>query len=229
MGAMSQLSSRPPRHLHVFGLSLILIVGVLVLFLFGVRMEATAPATGVATSTHILTLRASRAGLVMLKDPVAAAGTTLNGGQPLTTGESTVPILVPNSHARWLVLELLIGDGQRVQEGDIVATLVPIDPESGALQGIVFRLEIEEKNVGAIEPGQEVRLSSNMYPHRTHGLAKGVVERLEPMGVAGPNGSRLFHGWVRVTESPFPIKLGSSVHAEVVLGKKRTYQIILEH
>ena len=145
---------RPPRHLHVFGISLILIVGALCAFLFGVKMEATVPASGVVT-------------------PEATSPT--DAQEPL------------------------------------------------------IRLEFEEKNFGAVEDGQEVRLYSNMYHHRTHGIAKGEIVRLEPMGTEGPNGSRRFHAWVKVMESPFPMKLGSSVRAEVVTGRKRTFQIILEH
>jgi hypothetical protein len=146
--------ARPPRHLHVFGISLLLIVGALVALLFGLKMEATAPATGIVTSD------------------------------------------------------------ERIAASDGAATV---------------RLEFEEKNFGAVDCGQEVRLYSNMYQHQTHGIAKGVVNRLEPTGVEGPNGTRRFHAWVKVTESPFPLVPGSSVHAEVITGRKRTYRIILEH
>jgi hypothetical protein len=145
---------RPPRHLHIFGISLLLIVGALVAFLFGVKMEATAPATGIVSPD-----------------------------EQFSADDAWPPI----------------------------------------------RLEFEEKNFGSVEIGQEVRLYSNMYHHRAHGIAKGVIERLEPVGVEGPNGSRRFRAWVKVTESPFPMRLGSSVRAEVVTGTKRTYQIILEH
>jgi hypothetical protein len=146
--------TRPPRHLHVFGLSLCLIVGALVAFLFGMKMEATAPATGIATPP-----------------------------EPAESDEHLLPI----------------------------------------------RLEFEEKNFGAVEPGQEVRLYSNMYHHQTHGIAKGIIDHLEPAGVEGPNNTRRFHAWVKVSESPFLIRPGSSFRAEVVTGRKRTYQIIVEH
>ena len=150
---MTMPHSRSPRHLHVFGISLILIVGALCAFLFGVKMEATVPASGVVTAE--------------------TAETDTN---------------------------------QRL-----------------------IRLEFEEKNFGSVEEGQEVRLYSNMYPSRTHGIAKGEIVRLEPAGTDGPNGSRRFHAWLKVTESPFAMKLGSSVRAEVLTGRKRTFQIILEH
>ncbi|MCE9533032.1 MAG: HlyD family secretion protein [Planctomycetes bacterium] len=227
---MTKPLPRPPRHLHVFGLSLMLIVGILVLFLFGVKMEATAPATGVATSTQIVTIRAPKSGFVRLK-PSLTPGTFFDGSEEtsLHRPESDMPIPVPRSSSRWMLLELPVADGQRVAEGDVLATLVPVEPESGNMLGTVIRLEIDEKNAGSVAPGQEVRLMSNMYHHRTHGMAKGIIDRLDPQGVAGPNGTRFFHAWVRVTENPFPLKLGSSFRAEIVTGKKPTFQIILEH
>jgi hypothetical protein len=153
------LPARSPRHLHVFALSLCVIVGALMAFLFGMKMEATAPATGIVTP--------------------------LGAGSP------------PNSE--------LFGNSTAI------------------------RLEFEEKSFGAVEPGQEVRLYSNMYHHQTHGIARGEIVYLEPSGVEGPNNTRLFHAWVKVIEAPFAIRPGSSFRAEVVTGKKRTYQIIVEH
>jgi hypothetical protein len=138
----------------VFGLSLCLIVGALIAFLFGMKMEATAPATGIVTAVE--------------------------------------------------------------------------SPETGEVHFPV-RLEFEEKNFGAVETGQEVRLYSNMYNHQTHGIAKGIIERLEPAGREGPNGTRRFYAWAKVTETPFQIREGASFKAEVLTGKKRTYQIIVEH
>lgn len=159
---MSTPLPRAPRHLHVFGISLMLIVGALIFFLFGVKMETSSPATG------------------LVQDPKG------------TDASQTA--------------------------------LASLHPEPPAI-----RLEFEEKHFGPVEPGQQVRLYSNMYHHRTHGIAKGVIDWLEPAGGEGPNGSRRFHAWVKITDSPFPMKLGSSLRAEVITGRKPTYQIILEH
>jgi hypothetical protein len=235
---------RPPRHLHVFGISLLLIVGMLCAFLFGVKMEATVQGAGTVTSSKIVQLRAPRTGKVYIAgldgesptspdfEPIVA-GTTLYSGKAVVWlgGEMNIyePILAPSSLTRWMVLELPIENGHLVQEGELVASLVQVNAEASRVLDLVVRIEIDEQQFGSVESGQEVRLYSNMHPHRTHGFAKGVIDRLEPMGVEGPNGSRKFHAWAKVTECPFPLKLGSSVRAEVVVGRKRTYQIILEH
>ncbi len=57
----------PPRrgyHLRVFVVSLLLVVAALVLFLFGVRMEATVPVSGVIRARDQQELRAPLAGLI---------------------------------------------------------------------------------------------------------------------------------------------------------------------
>jgi hypothetical protein len=232
--------ARPPRHLHVFGISLLLIVGALVLFLFGVRMEAIAPATGVVTSPQIVTIRAAKSGIIeKAGSPVNIApdsDTFLQGGTEIaqirpigdTNPKAMTAVRLAADFPSWLVLEVHFADGQRIQEGDPIVTVYPMSAD-GAVVHHPVRLEIDEKNFGAIEPGQEVRMTSNMFSHRSHGVAKGVIERLEPMGVGGPNGGRKFHAWVKVKDSPFELKLGSSVKAEVIVGRKKTYQIILEH
>jgi hypothetical protein len=227
--------------LHVFGLSLLLIVGALVLFLFGVRMEAVAPAIGVVTSPQIVTIRATKSGIIEKagsptvnvapdSDTFLQGGTEIARIRPIgdANPKAAASVRLPADFPSWLVLEVHFADGQRIQDGDPIVTVFPLSAEGAAIHHPV-RLEIDEKNFGAIEPGQEVRMTSNMFPHRSHGAAKGVIDRVEPMGVAGPNGSRKFHAWVRVTESPFELKLGSSVKAEVIVGRKKTYQIILEH
>ena len=238
---------RPPRHLHVFGVSLLVIVAALVVLLFGVRMEDTAPGTGVVTAKHVYEARTPRGGRISPvrpesnSDPAAPVhrlqpGDELSAGEPIVflrpddgRKESPVPLRAPSSAPRWVVLEVPVTPGQVLPAGALVATLAPLDPETGQIAGLTVRLDIDEKHFGEVKPGQEVRLSSNMYNHRIHGTARGRIERLEPLGEPGPNGTRRFHAVVAVTESPFPLRLGSSVRAEVMVGRKPTYQIILEH
>ena len=243
--------TKPPpkrsRHLHIFFISLVLIVATLGIFLFGVRMEDTAAGKGIITSARVVDVRAPKAGHVEF-DPTKsiAPGSTIVSGlhQGETVADKTAiatidqtPILLdpvptgateePTRH--WEILEVLVRPGQQVAQGEVIARLVEVNPASHSILEPFVRLDVEEKNFGELAPGQDVRLYSNMYHHRVHGVARGKVERLEPSGEPGPNGARIFHAWVVITESPFPLKLGSSVRAEVIVGRKPTYQIILEH
>jgi hypothetical protein len=233
---LSKPLPRPPRHLHVFGVSLLLIVAALAFFLFGVKLEATVAATGIVESPRTLTIRAPRAGIIESASSPARlepnADAPLDGGADIATirpsdDGSPIRVQLGKDAPYWLLLQVHFADGQRIQEGDSIVTVQPL--ASGDETRFPVRLEIDERQFGSVEVGQDVRIYSNMYHHRTHGVAKGTIERLEPLGSEGPNGSRVFFAWARVTDSPFPLKLGSSARAEIVTGKKPTFQIILEH
>jgi hypothetical protein len=135
---------------------------------------------------------------------------------------------VPREDDLWQVVDVKALTGQAVQPGDVVARIVPLDPNSREPRDLIVTLDLEEDDSGDIAPGQTVTLYSAMHNHRVYGCAEATVERLEPMG-DGPEGKRHFHAVARITRSPFSMSLGSSCKAEVVVGKKRVYRIILEH
>ncbi|HEY8503308.1 MAG TPA: HlyD family secretion protein [Gemmataceae bacterium] len=250
---------RRGRHLQVFALSLVVILLALTGFLFGVRMEATAPAKGVVTARDLLEIRTRFAGLIEPGwcEPAESAGAPSNerpfhrlrAGDEVAAGQviallypgeeggagvavrarEPIPRRAPETAERWLVLEVPVAHGQAVPAGTLIATLAPLDPQTGQVRDLMVRLDVREENFGEVAPGQPVRLRSAMYPERTHGVAEAVIDRLEPAGEPAPDGGRVFHAWAAVTASPFPLRIGSGVDAEIVLGRKRTYRIILEH
>jgi hypothetical protein len=136
---------------------------------------------------------------------------------------------VPESAPSWLVLEVRAVPRQAVAAGDIVATLVPCDGVTGRPRALVARLEIDEAHLAGIEPGQSVRLFSNVYNHRLHGTANGIVERIEPWPRRGEEGRRRYTVVASVHAAPFDPPLGSGCHGEIVVGRKLVYRIILEH
>jgi hypothetical protein len=240
--------SQPPhkgRHLQVFGISLLVILGILVTLLFLVHLEATIPATGIVQCEELCEIRAEKAGRIELgfsnstknlssKSKYWIVGDKLKASDKLATlrPEGTadpVTLLVPDLFDHWSILELPAQNGQNVTLGTRLALLAPIDPESGQTLCLTVRLKFEERDFAEVSPGQEVRLYSPMYHHRVHGIAKGRITRIEPQGEPGEGNSRVFHAWAEVIESPFKLKVGGSVKADVVIGKKRTAQIILEH
>jgi hypothetical protein len=136
---------------------------------------------------------------------------------------------VPDGADNWLVLEVRAAPQQAVSPGDVIATLVPLDPQTRQPRDLLARLEVEEKHWGSLAPGQTVRLRSAVHSHRLHGEAEARIERLEPWGAPADNGACRFHALAPVTAAPFALPIGSSFHAEVVIGRKRVYRIILEH
>lgn len=317
---MSTLSGlpRPTYHLRTFAVCLALVALCLAGFLFGVRLEAVAPATGLIVARDQQEIRVRLGGLVepgwyesdvprrdgsrlvvrldghgnggsdpsggpaqavrrlqladgstLLREelrfhrlqpgdelwpgqvlatvyPVPAsrerppAGDQAQGrpvislplsfGLPAGEQEADQAVLrAPPSADRWLVLDVRVDPFQAVRAGKVIATLAPLDAHTRQPRNLVARLDIDEKHLGPVTTGQTVHLYSNVYNHRLYGCAEARIERLEPWGVAAVDGSRRFRAVAPVTHAPFPLPLGSTCKAEIVIGRKLVYRIILEH
>ncbi|MCS6850620.1 MAG: HlyD family secretion protein [Gemmataceae bacterium] len=318
----------PPKatyHLRVFAISLALIVGGLMVLLFGVSLEAVVPAHGVISAQDLCELRAPLAGLIELGwfegtierpvgeslrvrldghgngliEPHAAAwrnvwhnqldddgqrlavrdtrfhrlepGDELWPGQVIgwirsdelqhrlgavedqireleSQGTTKVSLVrerdrlrellgravlhVPNQREAWMCVEVPVRSGQAVDPGDLIATVVPIDPSSRQPLDLVADLAVEERHWGDVRPGQTVRIFSNVFNHRIHGIVEGRVQRLDPWGRPADDGTdeeREFRARALIGAAPFALPLGSTVKAEIVVGPKPVYRIILEH
>jgi hypothetical protein len=313
------LPQRRTYHLRVFVICLLLVLLCLGGFLFGVQMEAVAPASGIIAAREQLAMRATLAGLI---EPGWCEGTITDrqgalrqvrldgrgngliqpqGGEPetvhdfvgedgrriepktlrfhrLQAGDELWPgqvvaavrvddarlrlqalevrpadgstpgketnahelawlrhqldqanLRVPGHGELWLALDVRVSPLQAVQAGDVVATLVPIDPHTRQPRDLIARLEVPEKHYGDVRAEQSARLYSNMFHQRLHGYAEAVIERLEPMGEAGKGDERIFHVVARIENAPFAMPIGSSVKAEIVVGRKMLARLILEH
>lgn len=313
---------RPTYHLRVFAVCLVLVVLCLAGMLFGVDMEAVAPATGTVTARDRREVRALLAGLIEPgwyegevlrpgKAPLAVRMDAEGNGRvepsagpaaavvhsewrdrdqlftvqnkrfhPLQPGDDLWPkqvlatvraeplrlqlmrledqikekesrgdpteqliqerdrlryqldqatLRVPEAGELWLALEARVSPQQAVAAGDVVAVIVPADPQTRRPLDLVARLSVDEKHWGQLAPGQVVRIRSAVHSHRLHGHAEAKIDRLEPSGETGPDGERRFHALAPITSAPFVPPIGSSFQAEVVVGRKPVYRIILEH
>ncbi|MCC6417093.1 MAG: hypothetical protein IT429_02460 [Gemmataceae bacterium] len=313
----------PPRrgyHLRIFIVSLLLVVAALIGFLFGVRMEATVPATGVVHARDQQEVRAALAGVVEpgwyegavsrsagpplrlrvdgrgdgCTDPAAGkaqevraykltdggsiepgdlrfhkaqAGDEVWPGQPLAVvradelelrlrqlegrvrdledqGRPTNAaraerdalrallaagaVRVPQGHRRWAVFKVHVEARAAVRAGDPVALVAPLDPQTGAPLDPVVRLEVADRHRAEVEVKQTVRVYPAMYNQRLHGHAEALVERVEPWGEPGPGGERRFTAVATITRTPFPLRPGAGCRAEIVVGRKQVYRLILE-
>ncbi len=155
-------------------------------------------------------------------------GDVLWPGQPLASiGNST--IRTPDTARCWLVLEVLVSPLQQVNAGDVLARIVPADPATHEPLDLVARLEVDERHWASVKVGEEVRLASALHNPRLAGHAEAKIERLEPWGERGPDEGRRFHALAPITKAPFTMPLGSSFHAEISIGRKPVYRVILEH
>lgn len=267
---------RPGFHLRVFVLSLVVIALSLSGFLFGVHMEAVAPATGIITAKDYQEMRTTLAGVVepgwyaaeiaqgakktrirvnhqgdgVNEDGQAVTQAQLTAGERrfhrlkpgdvlwpgqvlATVRDDQVPLprhelRVPSHGERWMVLETRVAPDQAVQPGDVIATIVPIDAATRQPRDLMARLQVDEKHFGEVQPEQNVRLYSNMYNSRLHGFATAQVEHLEPWGEALPRGGRCFYAVAPLIDTPVSLPMGSTFKAEIFVGRKSVYRIILE-
>jgi hypothetical protein len=135
---------------------------------------------------------------------------------------------VPEAHELWVVLKVRAEPSAAVGAGDALALVAPLDPRTRQPHDPVARLEVADRHRADLEEGQAIRLYPAMYNQRLHGHARATVERVEPWGEAQPGGGRRFGVVARITEAPFALRLGASCKAEVVVGRKQVYRIILE-
>jgi hypothetical protein len=249
--------------------------------LFGVRLEAVVPATGIIIARDLQAVRARITGLV---EPGWYEGQIEANGQPLTvrldaegngisdpasppvrvirhedsnSGEQrpvvnnrqfhilrpgdelwpgqpvasigSVSMRAPDSAKCWLVLEVLASPVQQVNAGDVLARIVPADPTTHEPLDLLARLEVDERHWAAVKVGANVRLASALHNPRLAGHAEAQIERLEPWGEPGSDEKRRFHALAPITKAPFAMPLGSSFRAEISIGRKPVYRIILEH
>src|SRR5262245_24301627 len=222
-------------HLRIFLVSLGMLVVGLAVFLFAVRMETTAAGRGVVTARGQVEIRAPVAGVVEVgrteKDRFYSLepGDEVQAGQVLATVKPGATVQAPAEEPLWLVAGVDVSRGQGVEAGQRLLTLVPLDPKTHRPRQLLGRLEVGEEHVIEVRPGQTVRVWSNLYNERVHGKFSAVVERVEPLAVVGEDGKRRFHVIAVLEDPPGPLLLGSGLSAEIVLGKKPVYRIILEH
>ncbi len=199
----------------------------LAIFVFGVSMEATATAPGIITARCEIEVRSPVTGIVDLGKPIAP-GDEVKPGQSLAR-VGTVEVSAPEGAPLWLVVAVAVGPGQHVDVGQRLITLDPLDPMTHRPRELLAWLDMPEEHVADIETGQRVRLTSNLYNERIHGQFDAVIERIEPAGRLAENGKRYFRVVAVVKETPLKLLLGSGVKAEIVVGKKRVWRIIMEH
>jgi multidrug efflux pump subunit AcrA (membrane-fusion protein) len=101
--------------------------------------------------------------------------------------------------------------------------------------GTELRLYATEDRIDRIKPGQLVRFRANNNPDRLAPMATGrVVEVARDLelstndpDIAQPNDRQSYRVKVKVENEPYPLTVGVTVQAEIVLGQRPFWQLLL--
>lgn len=134
---------------------------------------------------------------------------------------------VPAGTERWLVLQPRAAHHQSVSTGDVIAVIVPIDATTQQPRDVLARLEVDEQHLGELAAGQVVRLRSATQSERS-ARTEARIDRIEPWPQLDADGKKRYGVFAAISPgTPFP--LGSTCHADIIIGRKQVYRIILEH
>lgn len=108
--------------------------------------------------------------------------------------------------------------GMTVAQG--AALLTVADPAAG----FRVRLQVQDRNVDLIRPGQTVRLQSRVFPATSEGYVHGEVTRVVTETREGA--ATGFEVWVRLTEWPMPLVVGSQLTGDILLRKQSVFSLL---
>lgn len=118
--------------------------------------------------------------------------------------------------------------GERVQSGDLLATIVPEE-------GLIASVQVSSRLSAPIKPGTSAEITVDAFPSSDYGTIKGVVTTISPT-TSSPDRQATTPAYVaRIALSPDSVpqnlppnalRSGMGITASIVLEKKRTISIV---
>lgn len=121
-------------------------------------------------------------------------------------------------------------DGERVQSGDILATVVP-------REGLIAAVQVSSRLAAPVAPGKTAEITVDAFPANDYGTLKGVVETISPTtSTPDPKGqSPAYLARIRIAPDSIPAKFpsaslrsGMGVTARVVLEQKPVISLVFD-
>ncbi len=127
-----------------------------------------------------------------------------------------------------VITKIHIAPGQMISAG---APLVTIVRDSTVLEGHAF---VENKDIGSLKRGQEVKIKYFAYPYQEYGIATGLISSIAntPGGPQGKESMYLINVVLREDTirrrggKPRPLEIGLEGIAEIKTGEKRFIEIL---
>jgi multidrug resistance efflux pump len=120
--------------------------------------------------------------------------------------------------------------GERVQAGDVLATVVP-------KEGLIAAVQVTSKLTAPIVPGKPAEITVDAFPSNDYGTLKGIVQSISPTtSSADAKGQvQAYVARIRIPTSGIPkdypsasLRSGMGVTARVVLHKKPVISLVFD-
>ena len=124
--------------------------------------------------------------------------------------------------------------GERVQAGDVLATVVP-------REGLIAAVQVSSRLAGPIAPGKPVDITVDAFPANDYGTLKGEVETISPTTSLGDRGDQsqaqppAYLARIRISPSGIPsefpsasLRSGMGITARVVLKEKPVISLVFD-
>lgn len=89
-----------------------------------------------------------------------------------------------------------------------------------------LRAYVPEDRIFRVSVGQKVRIYSSVFSYRKYGISEGVVRRVAEYP-DDRNGRHAYEVVIDVTETPLPLKFGSTASAAIVVDRCRILDMLL--
>ena len=196
------------------------VVVTLAILFFG-RVQTVVETTGtILPRGNIYSVRADQQGVV--REVVAAPGDRLPAGAVLMKlDSSTVTMPVAGTITELKVKQV----GESVAAGTAIATVVPADAQ------LFVEATVSNKDVGFVRPGVEARIKVDAFPFQQFGTARARVIRVLP--AVGPNASfvvqlELLDQKLTLNGSDYELFSGLAVHADLITGRRRMLELLMQ-
>lgn len=114
--------------------------------------------------------------------------------------------------------------GMRVEAGDLLIKLSPLDAAPRV------RATVGQRNIDLLSPGVPVRMESMVFDAPLEGYITGHIDRIAPepqRDTAGSSAEPRYEIMITVEDSPYPLVWGSTIRAEILLGRRSLLEIFL--
>jgi hemolysin D len=120
--------------------------------------------------------------------------------------------------------------GQRVDQGEVLAKVVPSD-------GLIASVQVSSKLAAPIRQGKKAEITVDAFPANEHGTLRGVVESLSPTTSAldSKGQAQAYIARIRINQSGIPedypaesLRSGMGVTARVVLHEKPVIAVVFD-